>query len=58
MFVNYQLKIAIALKNLRNAITILEITISNNKFVNYLCFINYIFLILCVLFILIYINCL
>ncbi len=58
MFVNYWLKIVIALKSLRNATTILEITINSSRFVNYLCLISYAFLILCVLFTLICISCL
>jgi len=43
---------------LRNTITILEITVSSSRFVNYLYLISYISLILCVLFTLIYISCL
>jgi len=56
MLVNYWLKIAIVLKSLRSVTTILEITINNSKFVNYLCLINYASFILRILFTLIYIS--
>ncbi len=58
MFVDYRLRIAIVFKNLKSATTILEIAINSSRLINYLCFINYVFLILCVLFTLTYINCL
>ncbi len=43
---------------MRNTITILEITISSSRFVNYSCFISYTFFIFCVLLTLTYISCL